>query len=47
MRLVVRDTEALDAIHAAMDGAEWNSDLWDTVAELVLATGREPFSPPE
>lgn len=41
------DEEALNRIRDAMSGAEWTSDLWDVVAELVLATGRLPFLPPD
>ena len=41
------DTETLDAIHRAMDGNEWDSDLWDVVADLILETGRPAFAPPD
>ena len=43
----ISDTAALDAIHAAMNGAEWNAGLWDVVAEAVLATGRPAFLSPD
>jgi hypothetical protein len=41
------DSDALDAMHAALDGVEWNADLWADVAELILATGRAAFTSPD
>jgi hypothetical protein len=44
---LLEDRRALDAIHEAMDGVAWNSDLWDEVAEIVLGTGRPAFRSPD
>jgi hypothetical protein len=44
---MIDDGLAMDSIHVAMDGVEWNADLWDVVAGIVLATGRAPFRSPD
>jgi len=44
---MIDDTLAIDSIHAAMNGVEWNSALWDTIASIVIATGRPAFSSPD
>lgn len=46
-RTMPTDTATLDAIYAAMDGEEWNPDLWDVISALVVATGRPPFKSPD
>jgi hypothetical protein len=35
------DQEAMDKIYTLMDGAVWNPDLLDAIAEVVRSTGRE------
>ena len=39
------DAGALDAIHALLDGREWDSDTADDIAAIVRATGREIREP--
>jgi len=39
------DTEALNRIHACLDGVEWSGDTLEAIAALVDATGR-PIAPP-
>ena len=39
------DTEALNRIHACLDGVEWSADTLEAIAALVEATGR-PIAPP-
>jgi hypothetical protein len=45
----LRDIRAdIDELFETMDGREWNSDLWDEVAPLVLRlAGRESFQSPD
>lgn len=38
---------ALDRIYVAMDGNEWDSDLWDKVADIMLSAGYPAFRSPE
>jgi hypothetical protein len=42
----LRDTEALDHIHACLTGLEWSSDTLEAIAHLVEATGRPIVPPP-
>jgi hypothetical protein len=38
----------VDQLFDTMDGREWNADLWDEVAPLVLKlAGRESFESPD
>jgi len=37
------DRSALDRIAEAMRGDEWNSDLWNVIADLVNKTGRTAY----
>jgi hypothetical protein len=41
------DTEAMNAIHALMDGTEWSADTLEEIADVVLATGRTITDPNE
>lgn len=36
----ISDTEAMNRIHALMDGEEWNSDTTSAIAAILLETGR-------
>ena len=43
-RLIARAPDllaALDAIHATMDGTEWDSDTLDTIADVLQLAGYE------
>ena len=42
---VAAPLDALDAIAAALDGKEWDSDTADVVARIVRETGRKVRSP--
>lgn len=35
------DVEALDIIARTLSGSEWTADMFDAIADLVRATGRE------
>jgi len=35
------DAEALDIIARTLSGSEWTADMFDAIADLVRATGRE------
>lgn len=35
------DTEALNRIHALMDGEEWDSDTTSAISAILAQTGRE------
>ena len=37
--------QALEAIHAALDGIEWSPDTLDTIASIIMSTGRT-IAPP-
>lgn len=39
------DTNALDAIHALLDGEQWHAGTIETVAEIVARTGRTIAEP--
>ena len=41
------DKQAIEAIHAILDGTEWEPQTLDDIAEVVLATGREIRDPNE
>ena len=41
------DTTILNAIHAVLDGTEWDSDTTVAIADLVQATGRVIRQPEE
>lgn len=36
-----KDSEALDIIARTLSGSEWTADMFDAIADLVRATGRE------
>lgn len=40
-----RDLAAFDAICAELDSTEWSADTFDTIAEIIKATGREIREP--
>lgn len=40
-------TSPADRIYAAMDGQEWNADLWDVVAAHLIDAGYPPFRSPD
>ena len=46
-RRLVWDHNAVLRIHKAMDANEWDSDLWDEVANEIIATRRPRFRLPE
>jgi len=39
-RRAVSDSQAMDSIHAILDGEEWSSDHLDAIAEVLVSTGR-------
>ena len=39
------DTEALNRIHACLNGLEWSADTLEAIAALIEETGR-PIAPP-
>lgn len=41
------DTDALDRIHAILDGSEWDCDTTVAVADVVTSTGRTIREPDE
>lgn len=44
---MMTDSQAMEAIHALLDGVEWTQDTIENVAGFVQATGREIRPPQE
>lgn len=44
-KVPISDSAALDAIAGLMDGAEWDADTTERVAEIVRQSGREVGDP--
>lgn len=42
---VLRDYDAINTIHALLDGQEWDPDTLDAIATVIAATGREVRDP--
>lgn len=40
-----RDLEALNDIHALLDGTEWGTETLDQIADILRETGREIREP--